>query len=89
MNKKIFQANGLLKLQKTLSGPKPPVFRPPFMAPTHSYQHAIVDPTARFAMIRPPVRPNGYPSNGYEINLDEIQQPSDSNQVNGHNSLSS
>jgi hypothetical protein len=55
------------------------------MAPTHSYQHAIVDPTARFQMIRPPVRPNGYSSNG----LDGIQQPSDSNQVNGHNSLSS
>lgn len=53
------------------------------MAPTHSYQHAIVDPTARFAMIRPPVRSNDCPSNGH----DEIHhQPSDSNQVNGHNS---
>jgi len=59
------------------------------MAPTHSYQHAIVDPTARFSMIRPPVRPNGYPSNGHDINIEEIQSPSESNQVNGHNSLSS
>ncbi len=64
--------------------------RPAFMAPPHSYQHAIVDPTARFAMIRPPVRPNGYSSNGYDNNLvEEIQQPSDSNPVNGHNNLSS
>ena len=51
------------------------------MAPTQSYQHAIVDPTARFAMIRPPVRPNGCTTNGH----DEIHQPSDPNQVNGHN----
>ena len=58
------------------------------MPPTHSYQHAIIDPTARFAMIRPPVRPamnNGYPSNGYDN-----QQPSDDlSIVNGHNSPSS
>ncbi|CAF2643661.1 unnamed protein product [Rotaria sp. Silwood2] len=70
---------------------KPVGLRPPFMAPTHSYQHAIVDPTARFAMIRPPVRPainNGYPSNGLNNNLGENQQPSDSNQVNGHDSPS-
>jgi hypothetical protein len=43
-------------------------------------------------MIRPPVRPanNGYPSNGYNPNLGENQQPSDDlNQVNGHNSPSS
>ncbi len=59
------------------------------MAPTHSYQHAIVDPTARFAMIRPPVRPNGYPPNGHNPNADENQQPSDINQINGHNSSSS
>ncbi|CAF1440883.1 unnamed protein product [Rotaria sp. Silwood1] len=89
----IFKANGLLKLQNNLGGPKPAGFRPPFMAPTHLYQHAIVDPTARFAMIRPPVRPamnNGYPSNGpNNTNPGENQQPSDSNQVNGHNSPSS
>ncbi|CAF3493871.1 unnamed protein product [Adineta steineri] len=83
----IFKANGLLKFQKTLTAPKPTGFRPPppFGAPTHSYQHAIVDPTARFAMIRPPVRPainNGYPSNGHDPNLSENQQqPSE---VNGH-----
>ncbi|CAF1343716.1 unnamed protein product, partial [Rotaria sordida] len=75
----IFKANGLLKLQNNLTGPKPTGFRPPFMAPTHSYQHAIVDPTARFAMIRPPVRPainNGYPLNGLNNNnLGENQQP--------------
>jgi hypothetical protein len=59
------------------------------MAPMHSYQHAIVDPTARFTMIRPPVRPNGYPSTGHDPDVDEIQQPSDLNQMNGHNSLSS
>ncbi len=59
------------------------------MPPTHSYQHAIVDPTARFTMIRPPVRPNGYPSNGHDNSPEEIPQPSDSNQVNGHNSSSS
>jgi hypothetical protein len=60
------------------------------MAPPHSYQHAIVDPTARFAMIRPPVRPNGYPSNGYDTNLiEEIPPPSDSNTINGHNNFSS
>ncbi len=67
---------------------KPAGFRPPFGGPTHAYQHAIVDPTARFAMIRPPVRPamnNGYPSNGHDINPGENEQPSDSNQVNGHN----
>ncbi|CAF3897837.1 unnamed protein product [Rotaria magnacalcarata] len=83
----IFKANGLLKLQNNLSGPKPAAFRPPFMAPTHSYQHAIVDPTARFAMIRPSVRPATnivYSSNGLANNLVESQQPSDSNQVNGY-----
>jgi hypothetical protein len=39
-------------------------------------------------MIRPPVRPamnNGYPSNGHDINPGENEQPSDSNQINGHN----
>ncbi|UJR13904.1 hypothetical protein I4U23_000910 [Adineta vaga] len=82
----IFKANGLLKLQKTLTAPKPTSFRPAFGAPTHSYQHAIVDPTARFAMIRPPIRPamnNGYPSNGHDPNLGgETHQPSE---MNGHN----
>jgi hypothetical protein len=137
----IFKANGLLKLQKTLSAPvsflvgtdtstiwliwpnwveigllltgdfqrwlraelqrivgklwyffrlqKPVPLRPTFGAPTHSYQHAIVDPTARFAMIRPPVRPamsNGYPSNGHEPNPGEDHQPSE---INGHNGPSS
>ncbi|CAF1081741.1 unnamed protein product [Adineta ricciae] len=82
----ILKANGFLKLQKTLTAPKPPGFRPPFGAPTHSYQHAIVDPTARFAMIRPPVRPtmnNGYPFNGHDPNLGGVlPQPSE---INGHN----
>jgi len=81
----IFQANGLRKLQNSLVVPKPPALRPAFAGPMHSYQHAIIDPTARFAMIRPPIRPNGYPSNGHEL----TQQPSDSNQVNGHNSPTS
>jgi hypothetical protein len=60
------------------------------MPPTHSYQHALIDPTARFAMIRPPVRPamiNGCPSNGHD-NPGEKQQPSDLNQVNGDSSPS-
>ena len=43
-------------------------YRPPFPGPTHSYQHAIVDPTARFAMIRPPTMNNGHPSNGLNNN---------------------
>ena len=38
-------------------------------------------------MIRPPVRPNGYPTNGHD--LDVLPQPSDSNPVNGHNNLPS
>lgn len=65
----IFKAKSLINLKNTFNGPvreknekildsfvvfqSSIPFRPALLGSTHSYQHAIVDPTARFAMIRP------------------------------------
>lgn len=40
-------------------------------------------------MIRPPIRPNGYPINGHDDEIDILPQPSDSNPVNGYTNQSS